>query len=134
VRGDAEVVANAVKFKKGVSGNPGGRPKRRLITSELNKILNARDPESGRKGARVLAERMVQIAKGPDEQSAVRAIKEIADRVEGRTEQQITFDTNTVAQAVRQAHDQAMEELKDLPEPRPQGESSSVLVGDEKPN
>lgn len=74
----------ATQFKPGVSGNPGGRPKRKPITDVYLRLLDEPCPDDpqGRTYAEVIGENMLRRAvKGLD---AIPATKEISDRVEGK--------------------------------------------------
>jgi hypothetical protein len=81
------------RFKKGVSGNPGGRTK----CSELRKALRvklastASLPKPGRTFAEKMADKWVQVALNGN--SA--AIAAIADNAEGRPHQSISVDDST---------------------------------------
>jgi hypothetical protein len=74
-------------FKPGVSGNPGGRPKRTPVTDAMRDLLNSPHPAKKYKGktyAEVLALKEVELA---IESGDMRAAQEITDRVEGRVPQ-----------------------------------------------
>ena len=78
------------RWKRGTSGNPGGRPKSRLLSEALRTRLaevKAGDL-AGRTYAEVVAQNLVEIAcsEGP---GAVHAANEIGDRIEGRSRQSI---------------------------------------------
>jgi len=78
------------RFRKGVSGNPGGRPRSRLLSEALRNRLGeikADDPEK-RSWAEIIAINLIELAasKSP---SAVAAANEIGDRIEGRPRQSI---------------------------------------------
>lgn len=82
----------AAQFKPGESGNPGGRPKKTPITDELRQLLD--EQYSGREkrfqglsNCRVLALRMFELAIAGD----LRAMQEVADRVEGKIPQRQEF-------------------------------------------
>jgi len=80
----------ATRWRKGQSGNAGGRPKSRLLSEALRDRLaevKAGDP-AGRTYAEIVAANLIEIAcsEGP---GAVHAAGEIADRIEGRSRQQI---------------------------------------------
>jgi hypothetical protein len=66
-------------FKPGQSGNPGGRPKRRLIDEALTELLLTEDS----KIAEAIARALVRKAKRGD----LRAIQLTAERVQGKPKQ-----------------------------------------------
>jgi hypothetical protein len=77
---------NLKPWKPGQSGNPGGRPKKKLVTDELEWLLEQEAPRaSGKTWAAVIAEALLRKARKGD----VRAIAELANRVEGKTLQQL---------------------------------------------
>jgi hypothetical protein len=89
----ARQVAGLKPFQKGQSGNPAGRPKSAILSNAIRKKLNEideTDPER-RTFAEVLAEQLVMKAKTGD----VQALKEIADRTEGKARQSISLTTDT---------------------------------------
>lgn len=77
-------MANAANLKpwpKGVSGNPGGRPTKKPITEELERLLAGEAPNGkGQTWATVIAEALLHEASKGD----VRAISELANRIEGK--------------------------------------------------
>jgi predicted acylesterase/phospholipase RssA len=82
-------LANLRPFQPGQSGNPKGRPKSITLSEAYRKMLAAvdeTDPEK-RTHAEVLAEQMYAKAKTGD----VSALKEIADRVEGKARQTVAL-------------------------------------------
>jgi hypothetical protein len=70
-------------FKKGISGNPGGRSGEKIFTDALRLELNRIDPndKEQRKKVNKLAEKLVECAI-EDKQSW--AFQQIADRLEGK--------------------------------------------------
>jgi hypothetical protein len=83
-------IGRASQFRKGVSGNPGGRPKSRVLSEALRNRLGEvkpGDPEK-RTWAEVIASNLVEIACG-EGPGAVHAANEIADRIEGRPAQHL---------------------------------------------
>jgi hypothetical protein len=91
----------AVKWKPGQSGNPGGRPKKKLITEMYEEILN--DPEhiAAIKAATVKALRNGNMA-------MVLQLREMADRTEGKVTQPIEADiTVNLADAIAEARKRA---------------------------
>ena len=83
-------IGRGTQWKKGTSGNPGGRPRSRLLSEALRTRLGEVKPDdpAGRTYAEVVAENLIEIAcsEGP---GAVHAASEIADRLEGRSRQSI---------------------------------------------
>jgi ribosomal protein L17 len=86
-------------FKKGQSGNPAGRPKSLTLSEAYRRELAKIDPHDalGRTFAEVLAEQMIVKASKGD----VAALREIADRVEGKAKQTITLTTDRREQVER---------------------------------
>jgi hypothetical protein len=70
-------------FQPGQSGNPNGRPKTRPFKDALKKALEAAGDDS--EGLRLVAVALVQKAREGD----VSAIKELADRIDGKVAQAI---------------------------------------------
>jgi hypothetical protein len=70
-------------FKKGISGNPGGKSREKIFTDALRLELNRIDPQDKDKRKKVnrLAEKLVECAI-EDKQSW--AFQQIADRLEGK--------------------------------------------------
>jgi Family of unknown function (DUF5681) len=85
-------IGKATQWRKGQSGNAGGRPKSRLLSEAFRSRLAEVKPDdpTGRTYAEVVAENLVEIAcsEGP---GAVHAASEIADRLEGRSRTQVEF-------------------------------------------
>jgi hypothetical protein len=85
-------IGAGTRWKKGTSGNPGGRPKSRLLSEALrNRLAQTVDGSAtGITFAEAIADNLVRIAcsQGP---SAVSAANEISDRIEGRSRQSIEF-------------------------------------------
>jgi hypothetical protein len=78
------------RWKKGSSGNPGGRPKSRLLSEALrNRLAEIKedDPEK-RTWAEVIASNLIEVAasKSPN---AIAAANEVSDRAEGRPSQHL---------------------------------------------
>jgi len=96
------------KFRRGEpSPNPGGRPKRKLLTDELERLLEQEAPNAnGKTCAAAIGETLVKQAR----KGNVRAIVEIGDRVEGKTRQPVELGGelsvhNQVAQRLREARE-----------------------------
>jgi hypothetical protein len=84
-------LGRATQFRKGQpSPNPGGRPKSRILSDALRTRLAEIKPgdPAGRTYAEVVAENLIEIASS-EGAGAVHAAAEIADRLEGRSRQQI---------------------------------------------
>ena len=75
-------------FKKGISGNPGGKSGQKIFTDALRLELNRIDPSDKEKRKKVykLAEKLVECAI-EDKQSW--AFQQIADRLEGKPVQPV---------------------------------------------
>ena len=83
---------NLKPWPKGVSGNPGGRPKTKPLTEEIERLLEREAPKGkGRTWAAVIAEALLTKAGKGD----VRAITELANRIEGRPFQAVGLDLDT---------------------------------------
>ncbi len=67
------------RFQPGVSGNPGGRPRKRPLTEAYEKLIA--DP----KIAEAIAKGIIRAAR----RGNVKAASEIADRVEGKVTKQV---------------------------------------------
>lgn len=83
-------IGATTRWKKGSSGNPGGRPKSRLLSEALRNHLGQikeNDPEQ-RTWAEAIAANLIEIAasKSP---SAIAAANEVCDRAEGRPPQHL---------------------------------------------
>ena len=82
--------ANLKPWPKGMSGNPGGRPKKKPITEELERLLADEVPNgNGQTWATVIAEALLHEARKGD----VRAISELANRIEGKPVQAIDLNS-----------------------------------------
>jgi hypothetical protein len=88
-------------WKPGESGNPAGRPKRKLITEMYEEILN--DPEHI---AAIKEATVKSLRKG--NMAMVLQLKEMADRTEGKVTQPIEADvTVNLADAIAEARKRA---------------------------
>jgi len=128
----------APAWKPGQSGNPSGRPKKKPITQELEKLLSEIDPKDKKK--RTYARRLVvAIAEEVIKKGNVSAFAEIADRVEGKVAQRqehsgpdggpMQFETAASRQEVEVRIalllQQAQERRADAPKEAPVIEASS---------
>jgi hypothetical protein len=85
------------RWKKGMSGNPSGRPKSKTLSDAYRNKLEEpvpNDPEK-RTWAELIAEAQVRDAV----RGNVQAAKELADRTEGKARQAIEFEDATVTKA-----------------------------------
>jgi hypothetical protein len=82
---------NLKPWPKGKSGNPGGRPKTKIITAELERLLDQEAPDAaGKSWAAVIAETLLRQARAGD----VRAISELANRIEGKPLQPVDLNAD----------------------------------------
>lgn len=74
---------NEHRIKPGEVRNPGGRPKKKPITEELEALLEKVNPndKNKRTNAKIIADVLFELAQ---KDKKLDAIKEIADRTEGR--------------------------------------------------
>jgi hypothetical protein len=105
---------NLKPWPKGVSGNPGGRPKKKLVTDELERLLEAEAPEAGgRTWATVIAEALLHQARKGD----VRAITELINRIEGKPLQPVELgmdsDLEILAEKLEEARKRVLAEMSD---------------------
>jgi len=84
-------VQNLKPWPKGVTGNPGGRPKKSPLTDALTDMLQSSclDDPAQRTYAEVIAEMLLKSACRGD----IRAVREITDRVEGRPSHSVSVVT-----------------------------------------
>jgi hypothetical protein len=96
-------------FKKGISGNPGGRSGEKIFTDALRLELNRIDPKDKEKRKKVnkLAEKLVECA---IEDKRSWAFQQIADRLEGKPVQVVdaTVDDHRTVQEFSDAELSAM--------------------------
>ena len=85
-------------FEKGRSGNPGGRRAEKPITDAIRMALSEEHADTGKKKLRVLAQKLVDEAIDGN----VQAMKEVADRMEGKPAQskELTGDPEAPLQVV----------------------------------
>lgn len=74
--GSEKRIANLRQFQRGISGNPGGRPK----TNPEVKSLAI-------KNSRAAMERIIELMDNPDPRVAIMAAKEVLDRAYGKVKQ-----------------------------------------------
>ncbi len=105
---------NLKPWPKGVSGNPGGRPKKKLITDELERLLGQEAPDAtGKSWATVIAEALLNQARRGD----VRAIGELANRIEGKPLQPVELsgdnDLDTLAERIENGRKRMLADMSD---------------------
>jgi hypothetical protein len=84
-------IENLRPWPRGVSDNPGGRPRKRPISDEIERLLQGEAPNaSGKTYATALAEVLLNQALKGD----LRAIAEVANRVEGKPLQAVDLDVS----------------------------------------
>lgn len=92
------------QFKPGVSGNPGGRPKTRPFADALRAELEAAGDDG--EVLRLIAAKLIEDAKSGN----LAAVKELADRLDGKPAQQIAMD----ARISGMTHEDWLEALEEL--------------------
>jgi len=85
-------MTNRGRFRRGRSGNPGGRPKEKPFKAALDMELKAAGEDH--KKLRGIARKLIACA----EKGESWAIREIADRLDGRPAQEITGDADQAPQ------------------------------------
>ena len=76
-------------WKKGQSGNPGGRSTNdKPLTDALRIAVNETDPVTKKRKLRVIAEKLVECAMGGESW----AVQQVADRLDGKPAQQSTVN------------------------------------------
>ncbi len=90
-------VDNLKPWKPGESGNPGGRSRTKPLTEELQRLLDSEAPNAkGQTWVAVIAEALVKKARKGD----VRAIAELANRIEGKARQSVEADVNVTQEII----------------------------------
>jgi hypothetical protein len=90
-----------VKFQKGQSGNPAGRPKSEpTITPWLRRLLL--EKQDGKTRAEHVASRLIQMAQDGD----VKAIAVVLERIDGKVPDQVdlTTDGQAFSFTIQRAH------------------------------
>jgi hypothetical protein len=107
----AGCIQNLKPWPKGVSGNPGGRPRKAPLSDVLTEMLQSSctDDPAKRTYAEVIAEMLLKRACNGD----IQAVREIADRVEGRPAQRVSVVTEECS-TCREASDEFRRELESL--------------------
>jgi threonine aldolase len=76
-----------------VSGNPGGRPKSKVLSQAYRDVLEQEGP--GDSQGRTFAEMIAQVLARRAMKGDVQAARELADRTEGKARQSIAFSQST---------------------------------------
>jgi hypothetical protein len=93
-----------------VSGNPGGRPKKKPITEELERLLREEAPNGdGQTWATAIAKALLQEASKGD----VRAISELTNRVEGKPLQALSIGCEDASGHSPEEIDRQIKELEE---------------------
>ena len=96
-RGPSTNVGEATQFKKGVSGNPGGRPKRTPLADACREALAL--PVPGDSEGRTYAQKIAATLAAKAAEGDIRAAAELADRAEGRARQSIEIEQSQLREA-----------------------------------
>jgi hypothetical protein len=94
---DGKRLANLKPFPKGVSGNPGGRPKMARLSQACRNVLG--QPFPGDPGGRTYAEKIASVLAEKAAEGDIRAAQELADRAEGRARQSIEIEHTRLHEA-----------------------------------
>ncbi len=111
----AATMPKGKRFKKGQSGNPGGRPKNaESIVYHLRQVL-AEEDEDGVVKARRVAENLVALAVKDN----VPALREIIERMDGKVSQPLDIDdlrsqTRALAKADGATDEEAEESVREV--------------------
>jgi HPt (histidine-containing phosphotransfer) domain-containing protein len=99
---------NLKPWPKGVSGNPGGRPKKKLIDQALEELLLSNDSEL----AVTIAKKLLVRAKSGE----VKAIQLVAERVQGkpRAKMEVSGPDGGELQLLNMTDDQIDERMAEL--------------------
>jgi uncharacterized protein DUF5681 len=92
-------------FQKGISGNPSGKAKGRMVDKALRELLTANDGKKAKELAQVLIGRAMR--------GSVQAAKLIAERTEGKPKQQLDLEIG-FSPADLLTDDQREERLREL--------------------
>ena len=115
-----------MRFQKGQSGNPGGRRKEQKFRAALAMALSETDKDSGQPKLRRIADNLVNAAiKGESW-----AIREVADRVDGKAVQAVDLETDRK----QSIHDYSDEELLAFIIEAKENGGSLLRAGEEKPS
>ena len=123
-RGPDPSVGRATQFKKGQSGNPGGRPQSAPISQAARELLAK--PIPGDPQGRTYAEGIVQMLAEKALAGDLRAAQELADRAEGRAAQSAGIEHGNLREAFDRMTDQELKEYAEsgtLPEWFPKDET-----------
>ena len=97
------------RWKKGQSGNPGGRPRKTLLTDAYRTILGELVPgdPAGRSYAEMIAESVVLAAI----EAKQWAVVELADRTEGKSVQALALGVQPIDFGTREENERRIAEL-----------------------
>ncbi len=104
---------NLILFKKGVSGNPKGRPKKEdCLTSIMREYLEQFDPKDEQKvtHAELVVVATVELAK----KGNAAALKEVWERMDGKVKDKLEVETKDSGNAILLAKVLSHKELKEL--------------------
>jgi hypothetical protein len=102
------------RFQPGVSGNPGGRPKTRILAEMLAAVGDQVEAKSGKTYFQLAAEALVGKAFNGD----VQAFREFADRIDGRATQHVELSGRAGGSITIDSGKLWMEEWQSAPIPR----------------
>ena len=96
-RGPSPDVGKATQFKKGQSGNPGGRPKLAVFSQAARAMLGKLVP--GDPEGRTYAEAIAQVLADKALSGDIRAARELIERAEGKPKQSVEIQNGSFQDA-----------------------------------
>ena len=100
-------IENLKPWPKGVSGNPGGRPRKKLIDEALEELLSNENSEI----ASDIAQKLLEKARNGD----LKAIQVVVERVQGRPHPQMEISAATCERPLSELSDEELNsQIKEL--------------------
>lgn len=96
-RGPSPDVGKVTQFKKGQSGNPGGRPKVAVFAQAARAVLGKLVP--GDPEGRTYAEAIAQVLADKALSGDIRAARELVERAEGKAKESVEIQNGSLGDA-----------------------------------